>query len=241
MTTTTAHLQTVVRHWPDLTEALATTRSSTTWPPAGRMSTYLAALDQLDAEEVEAERHRALALRTLERDPAQLGERPIPIRVRVFDTMRAVEAALNHCATTIASDVQRPPMSRAPRTWPTVEQIRRNQLADQDAADPRRWRWTGPRPTAPYAGLWLLARVEGKPGPFRPLSEAQHHRIGRVATEAAYRVETALDMARQAHTDTRPCPDCGGGLEVYGGDGRPPSARCLRCGRVWTQQDAPAA
>lgn len=90
--TTTAHLRTIALHWTDLQDALGGA-SAPVWPPAGRMRDYLRSLDDLDAEEAEAERHRALALRTLERDPAQLGERPIPIRLRIHDTMRIVRAS----------------------------------------------------------------------------------------------------------------------------------------------------
>ncbi|WP_069887061.1 hypothetical protein [Streptomyces luteocolor] len=62
--------------------------------------------------------------------------------------------------------------------------------------DPRRRRYTGQR-TAPYAALWLLARIERAGGPFTPLTDPQRSRIGAVAAGAAEHVERALDIATQ--------------------------------------------
>jgi hypothetical protein len=104
--TAAEHLQICIHHWRDLRDALGG-RSAPAWPPAGRMTDYLRALDQADAEQLEYERHRALALRTLERDPAQIGERPIPIRLPIHETMRIVTAALVECADQIAASLAR--------------------------------------------------------------------------------------------------------------------------------------
>lgn len=249
--TTTAHLSTVILHWPDLVEALGGT-SHPTWPPAGRMSDYLRALEQRDAEQLEAERHRALALRTLERDPAQLGERPIPIRLPVHETMRIVRAALLHCADAVAETVQRTPMKpppprRASHARTRAERLawedhaRRVQTAQEDAADGRRWRWTGIRPDAPYTALWLLGRVQGAPGPFRPLTDAEAERIATVARGAAERVEQALDVGERTAAIALPCPECGGRLNLHGGAGASPVARCTACGKVWSGNGAVAA
>ncbi|MFE9645287.1 hypothetical protein ACFYO0_14460 [Streptomyces sp. NPDC006365] len=236
MTTTATHLRTIATRWTDLREALASTGTAT-WPPAGRMSDYLASLDQADAEALEAERHRALALRTLERDPSQIGETRPPLRISVLDTMRTVEAALVETADQVAAVVQRSPMTFAPRSWPAADRARRSQLARADAADPRRWRFGG-RHTAPHTALWLLARVQGAPGPFRPLPDREHRLIANVAAGACERVERALDIAARKAAIARPCPECSGQLEMHGGAGASPVARCTSCGRTWAAQTA---
>jgi len=239
MTTTAHHLRTITLHWTDLTQALATTGTAT-WPPAGRMTDYLASIDRNDAEELEAERHRALALRTLERDPTQIGETRPPLRIAVLDTMRTVEAALVNTADQVAAVVQRSPMPFAPRSWPAADRARRDQLARADAADLRRWRYSGRR-IATYAGLWLLARVERAPGPFIALPDTQARLIANVAAGAAERVERALDVAARVAPLARPCPDCGGRIEMHGGAGADPVAHCTRCGHVWSGQSTAVA
>lgn len=238
MTTTAQHLRTITLHWTDLTQALATTGTAT-WPPAGRMNDYLASIDRADEEELEAERHRALALRTLERDPTQIGETRPPLRIAVLDTMRTVEAALVTTADQVAAVVQRSPMPFAPSSWPAADRMRRDQLARADSADPRRWRYSGRR-TATYAGLWLLARVRRAPGPFIALPDREARLIANVAAGAAERVERALDVAARIAPLARPCPDCGGGIEMHGGAGASPVAHCTKCGRVWSGQPAVA-
>lgn len=229
MTTTATHLFTCARHWPDLAEAVA--------QPAIHggfgigLRGHLAAL--ADDDQQEYDRWQAAALRALERDPIQLGQRPIPIRLAILDTMTLVETALLDLADQTAALVQRSPMPHAPRTWPTADRARRNQLADADATDRRRWQYVGRR-TAPRAALWLLARVQGQGGPFTALSEQQHARIARTAADAAGRVERALDIASQQRTLERRC-GCGGQIDVYGGAGVRPTAHCTGCGRVWAE------
>lgn len=246
----TRDLSTVILHWPDLTTALGGA-SAPTWPPAGRMSDYLRGIEQRDDEQLEAERHRALALRTLERDPAQLGERPIPIRLPVHETMRVVKASLLHCADAVAEVVQRspakmPPPRRAAVARTRAERVawedhaRRIQAAQADSADARRWRWTGIRPDAPYTALWLLGRVQGAPGPFRPLPEAELERVATVARGAAERVEQALDVGERTAAIAIPCPECGGRLNLHGGAGAAPVARCTACGHIWSEGMAAA-
>lgn len=239
MTTTATHLRLIAQHWTDLRDALASTGTAA-WPPAGRMSDYLASIDR-DTTELEEERARALALRTLERDPSQIGETRPPLRIHILDTMRAVEAALVETADQVAAVVQRPVMSFAPSTWPAADRARRNALARADAADPRRWRWTGIQRPAPYTALWLLARVQHGPGPFRPLPENEAQLIANVAQGAAERVERALDIAARIAPLTEPCPTCGGRIEVHGGAGAQPVAHCTACGRIWTEAAAVAA
>ena len=169
--TTTAHLHTVVLHWNDLHEAAG--QPNTIGGFGLGLRAYLARLDA-DAEQLEYEKHQAAHLRSLERDPIQLGDRPVPIRLHILDTMRTVHTDLLQCADAIAETVQRQPIrppaprrasyarTRAERVaW--EDHARRVQAAQDDAADRRRWRWTGVRPDAPYTALWLLGRVQGAP------------------------------------------------------------------------------
>ncbi|MYR46774.1 hypothetical protein GTW67_33150, partial [Streptomyces sp. SID5910] len=96
MTTTATHLRSIAIHWSDLREAIAAPALHDGF--GAGLRGYLARLDQADAEQLEYERHQAAHLRALERDPMQLGDRPTPVRLHILDTMRAVEAALIHCA-----------------------------------------------------------------------------------------------------------------------------------------------
>lgn len=235
MTTAATHLRTVALHWADLREAAGQPAQIGAFGLG--LKGYLARL--ADDEQLEYERHQAAHLRTLERDPIQLGSRPVPVRLAVLDTMRIVEAALTETADQIAAAVQRQPMRFAPSSWPAADRARRNQLAQADAADPRRWRWTGRRRPAPHTALWLLARIERRPGPFRELTVREAEQIGTVAAGAATRVEQALDIAAQRRT-LEQRHDCGGRIDVHGGEGRPPVAHCTGCGRVWTEQGVAA-
>ncbi|MEU0133376.1 hypothetical protein ABZ172_04945 [Streptomyces sp. NPDC006296] len=245
MSTAAADLRAIATTWTDLHDALGAPGVINGF---GRgLSAYLAAADALDADEVEARGHRAAALHLLERDPAQLGARPIPIRLSVYETMRTVQAALVECADQIAADVQRPAMGYAPRNWPANDRRRRDQLAHADIVDPRRWHWTGTPPTAPYAALWLLGRVQGAAGPFRPLTDAQQAHVASVAAEARRRVERILDTGAATAELAQPCPTvlangrpCGGTIRVYGGAGASPLANCSSCGGVWTEMGAAA-
>lgn len=238
MTTTATHLRQIATSWTDLRDALgAPTQSS--WPPV-TLRSYLNALQELDLDE-------ATALRALERDPSQIGERPVPIRLKVYDTMRTIEAALVELADQTAAIVQRPPLTPMParrgfypserdRRIGEQDRARRDALARADMADQRRWKLNGKR-TAPYAALWLLTRIDRRPGPFDALSEAQRHRIGAVAAGAVQRIEAVLDLAegeRELSAD-HPC-QCGGTIKVYGGRGDTPVAQCRGCGALWTEQ-----
>lgn len=244
MTTTTAatHLRTIALHWTDLHEAAGQPAQIGAFGLGLRG--YLARLDQADAEQIEYERRQAAYLRSLERDPIQLGDRPVPVRLHILDTMRVIEAALVACADDIAHAAQRTPL-----TMPTARKAdygslraariayedrkRREQLALADQQDPRRWKFTGRR-TAPYAALWLLARVQRAPGPCRPITSAEERRITAIAAGAADRLERALDIAAQRRTLDAP-HDCGGLIDVHGGEGRVPVAHCTGCGAIWTQ------
>ncbi|CAL9502724.1 hypothetical protein [Streptomyces sp. enrichment culture] len=238
--TTATHLRTIAVRWTDLQDALATT-GTTAWPPAGRMADYLRALEDADAELAEAARWQAAYTRQyLDRDPQQVGATRPPLRIEILDTMRTVETALVAVGDQVAAAVQRSPMPFAPRSWPAADRARRDALARADACDPRRWRYGG-RHTAPHTALWLLARVQGRPGPFRPLPDREARLIAATAADACTRVETALDIAARTATIADPCPDCGGRLEMHGGAGATPAAHCRGCGRIWTGQDTAAA
>jgi hypothetical protein len=230
VTTTATHLRTCALHWADLHEAVGQPAQIGAFGLG--LHGYLAHLD--NAEQQEYASHQAAHLRSLERDPIQLGHRPVPVRLHILDTMRAVEAALHDCADQTAAEIQRDIMTFAPSIWPAADRERRNALATADAADPRRWRWTGRRRPAPYTALWLLARVENRGGPFTPLGEQQRARIGVVAAGAAERVEKALDIAAQRKT-LEQLHDCGGRIDIHGGEGRAPLAHCTRCGQIWAE------
>lgn len=237
-TTEQGHLTTVIRHWTDLRDALGAPNKVAAFGVGLRG--YLAALDRIDEQQTEAERQLARDRRLLERDPSQIGERPTPFRIAIFDTMQAVHADLLECADATAASVQREPMGPLPASYPEADRARRAVLAMRDAHDPRRWKWTGPRPTAPLTALWLLGRVQGAPGPFHRLTARQADYIAAVARDAANRVEAALDIAAQLAPITKPCPECGGRIQVRGGAGASPLAHCTRCGRIWSEQGVAA-
>lgn len=246
MTTTATHLRTIALHWGNLHDAAG--QPATIGAFGLGLRGYLARLE--DAEQLEYNRHQAAHLRTLERDPIQLGDRPTPVRLHILDTMRAVEAVLVACADDIARTAQRAPISMPAarkadyRTLreariAAADRQRKVELALADQNDPRRWRYTGRR-TAPYAALWLLARIERAPGPCRRITDAEAHRIGRVAEGACERIEAALDIAAQRKT-LEQRHECGGAIDVHGGEGRPPVAHCTGCGAIWTESGVIAA
>ena len=220
MSTAAAALRTIITTWPELADAL-TTHSADTWPPAGRMSTHLTDLGLDDTPQRGA------------RDGSGTGDAPAPCRIDILDTQRTVHTALVELADQIAAAVQRSPMSYAPTSWPAADQVRRNALANADVADPRRWRYRGTRPSAPYTALWLLARVTARPGPFNRLTDRHHHHIATVAAESVRRIEQALQLTRLSRPAGYPC-FCGGDIHIHGGDGHPPTLACNRCGRSYT-------
>jgi hypothetical protein len=236
VTTTAAltHLTTIVTRWPDLTDAL-TTRQNREWPPAMGITRILDRDDRAERAAQERLERREYGDRL-----AALGASPAPIDLNIVDVMRDVEQQLVYLADITAAEIQRPAMAHAPANWLPIEQERRNRLADQDAADPRRWRYPGHR-SAIYAAAWLAARLEQQPGPFLPLGSLRADRITRVAAQAAEQVERALAIARRAERLDRPCPACRGVLVVEGGDGQPPAVRCEGCGWSRTAKDVVAA
>ncbi|KAB8162937.1 hypothetical protein FH609_004215 [Streptomyces sp. 3MP-14] len=222
LTATRTALTNVIALWPLLADAVGA-RPAGDWPPAMGISRL--------------------------REPDEAGDgrpgdvRPLPISVDVFDAMTEITERLVDLADRIAADTQRPAMSHAPRTagWPAADRERRDQLADADAADPRRWRYTGQR-SAPAAAQWLAHRLSAKPGgPFAPLALQHLHQIQRAAETAADRIETLLRIARRTTATGRTHDGCGGDLMVSGGDGTDPAIDCDACGRRWTLDTTAAA
>lgn len=205
-TTAVQNLQLITRHWGDL-HALRTARPHDAWPPPS-LQTYLRTVDEYD--------------------PA---DRSAPVRLHVVDTIRAVEGALTDLADQTAATAQRPVIHAptAGQGWSDDAHRQALLLAARDAADPRRWHYTGAR-TAPAAAIWLCARLLADPGPFRRLTDGQRERIALIAAGAADRVQHALGTARRTAPLGRDCA-CGGGLLLEGGDGQPPVVRCEACGR----------
>lgn len=207
--TAAADLRTIITTWPALADAL-TTQTGATWPPAGRMSTHLADLGLDDVPQRAA------------RDGSGTREAPAPCRIDILDTMTAVHQQLLDCTDAVAEVVQRPPAGTE------LAQMR-------DRAHPARWHWTGRRPDAPYAALWLLGRVQGAPGPFRPLTDRTTALIETTAADARNTIERALHLTRQARPIDHPCA-CGGVIHLYGGDGALPHLICAGCGRYHSAQ-----
>lgn len=251
MTTAATNLRSIALHWGDLHETAGSPAQIGAFGLGLRG--YLAALDDAERTEFDYDRAHAKHLRSQERDPIQIGIRPVPVRLHILDTMRIVETVLIACADDIAHAAQRTPIASpsARRTAiapyltqrdadiAAADRRRRAELAHADLVDPRRWRYTGRR-TAPHAALWLLARIERAPGPCRRITEQEEQRIGAVAVGAADRVERALDIAAQQRTLEQLC-DCGGTIDVHGGEGRMPVAHCTGCGRIWTEGGVIAA
>ncbi|AZM46592.1 hypothetical protein DMB38_12900 [Streptomyces sp. WAC 06738] len=239
MTTTPAPqqhpLQHIAEHWPRLRDMLDTHHGAP-WPPAGRMADYLAQLDAADREAVRAAR---AAQRAAERSPDQLGDRPVPVRLDILDTMRALDAVLLQLADQIAAEIQRPAYGTPRRSAGPLDELgqRMRLVQAADEADARRWHWNGPGRDSGAAAAWLHARIENQPGPFAALDAANRERIERLAAEAAERLDAALDLVRRAQTLDRPCPYCRGELHMHSGDGQPPAVICASCGRTWRETE----
>ncbi|ALF00197.1 hypothetical protein [Streptomyces sp. SPB78] len=202
-------LRVVLDHWADLRALVDTAR-----PRTG--AEYLRALDAHDAAETALDRTAAPA----EREHLVLAEQPAPLRPHVVDACRAVEAALCSIADEIAAEVQRSPIAPPRRAIVGDEAVLDLELlAMRDAADERRWRYNLGERTAPRAAAWLLARLHDEAGPFLPLDEAQRVRIGRIAREAARRIErtVGIEQRRAYPMDDRPCPWCGAALTMHRG------------------------
>ncbi|MYW48858.1 hypothetical protein [Streptomyces sp. SID161] len=222
-------LDTITDRWTTLQER-AGTRPSTTWPPAMGITRLMT-----DEERADQAAERA------DTAPDAPGPRPTPVDVNVLDVMTTIETGLVTAADWLANRIQRPAFT-APtgRGWNDDTHRAAVLLAAKDAADPRRWTYTGAR-TAPDAAEWLALRLRDAPGPFRRLDEGERQAVAAVASSGAELIRKTLGDARQRTTVPHPCPGCAGQLVVEGGDGTPPVVLCEDCGRTWTETTAGAA
>ncbi|MEU0332201.1 hypothetical protein [Streptomyces sp. NPDC006193] len=222
-------LDTITERWTTLQER-AGTRPTTTWPPAMGITRLLT-----------EEERAAQAAERADTNPDAPGPRPAPVDVNVLDVMTTIETGLITAADWLASRVQRPAF-KAPTGHGWSDDVHRAAvlLAAKDAADPRRWQYTGQR-TAPDAAEWLALRLRDQPGPFRKLDEAERQAVAEVAAAGAELIRKTLGDARRREAVPHPCPPCGGQLVVEGGDGAPPVLLCEDCGRTWTEAPSDAA
>ncbi|MFE5658343.1 hypothetical protein ACFQ9H_19400 [Streptomyces sp. NPDC056517] len=135
-----------------------------------------------------------------DRDPAQLGDRPVPIRLHVADACRAIEIALCSLADAIGIP---------------------------DALDYADWYGRDrEQRTAPNAARWLLARYGEGPA-VSALHGRERIRIDGYAREAAARLDRVLGTGRSASPmPGRPCPWCGGELVLHTEAGTVVSVTC---------------
>jgi hypothetical protein len=226
----TAHadLTTIITRWDDLRDML-TTAAPSSWPPAGRMADYQA---QLTDDEL-AELHDQAAAERAERTALAPGERPVPIRLQVLDTITTLDTDLVHLADQIAASVQRPALS-SPRPAGPGDQVGLavRLAAAKDTADPRRWSWQRADRTGLTAATWLLARVDGAPGPFRALLPGERERIAGGAAGARRRIEHTLGLGRREDPIARRCP-CGGPMVMRQGGAMDPEVECQKCQIRW--------
>jgi hypothetical protein len=236
---TAAHLQYVIDSWDHLTDML-TTRHGSTWPPAMGITHVLDGTADPDTAADEAAARADARLAERADSGYTLGESPAPIRLLVVDVMRAVETALVYETDVLAQEVQRPVMAAAPSHWLPADREMRARLVAEDSADPRRWRY-GQHRTAVYAAVWLLCRIERRPGPFLALSGVQQQRLARVARTAHDRIAQVLDAVRTAQLTAWPCPLCDSPIGMSSGDGAAPVAVCFGCRQEWTLATAEVA
>lgn len=232
--TAAAHLTYVIDSWPHLIDMLDT-RHATTWPPVMGIEHVLDG----SAEETHAELLAARAItRLAERADSRytLGASPAPIRLQVVDVMRTIDADLVHLCDVLSQEITRPPMKHAPAHWTHADRVKRDLMADRDAADPRRWHRRHAR-SAPVAAAWLLGRVQAAPGPFLPLGPSRLRQISTAAGRARKDIEQTLDGVRTAQVVGQPCPLCGGTLGMSSGDGGAPLVACFRCQQEWSLVD----
>ncbi|MFE0533809.1 hypothetical protein ACFW20_07145 [Streptomyces nigra] len=240
-------LRVVVDHWQHL-RALVDTSTPAVWTPPKDVADYLRKLDEHHAAERALEsvmtpakwlarpgEHDQDAPARPEREPLTLAEQPAPLRLHVVDACRAVEAALCAVADEIAAEVQRAPIKRLARSIPGDRVgLDLALLAARDEADPQRWHYNLGDRGAVRAAEWLISRLEGKPGPCMPLDDAQRARIGRIAREAARRIERTIgNDRRRGFPMDRPCPYCGASLTMHRGGSDAATVTCengLDCG-----------
>ncbi|MFJ9468349.1 hypothetical protein [Streptomyces caniferus] len=241
-----ADLRIVLDHWQHMRD-LIDTATPAPWPPA-MGAEYLRALDEHDVAEVALDRMSPAEFlarpgedddqdgTASEREHLVLAEQPAPLRLHVVDACRTVEVALCSLADEVAADVQRAKVAPPRRANPN-DPVGRDLalLSARDEADPQRWHYNVVGRSAPRAAAWLLARLDDKPGPCRPINEAHRDRIGRIAREAARRIERTIgiEQRRAFPMDDRPCPWCGAALTMHRGGADAPAVTCengLECG-----------
>jgi len=134
-----------------------------------------------------------------DRDPAQLGERPTPVRLHVVDACRAIELALCGLA---------------------------DEIATRDALDPNDWHdRVREQRTAPTAARWLLTRLDA--APCCSTHGTDRARITEYAREAAARLDRVLGTGRTSATlPGKPCPWCSGDLVIHTEAGTVMSVTC---------------
>jgi hypothetical protein len=223
-------LDTITERWTTLQDR-AGDRPTTTRPPAMGITRLL------DDEE-----RQALVDEHADTNPDAPGPRPVPVDLDVLDIMTTIETGLVTAADWLAERVQRPAF-RAPTGHGWSDDVHRAAvlLAAKDAADPRRWKFTGQR-SAPNAAEWLACRLRDQPGPFRKLDEGERQAVTEIAASGAELIRRTLGDARRTQAVPEPCPmPCGGQLVVEGGDGEPPVVRCEDCARTWTEAPSDAA
>ncbi|EFE74549.1 hypothetical protein SSIG_02095 [Streptomyces filamentosus NRRL 11379] len=134
-----------------------------------------------------------------DRDPAQLGERPVPLRLHVVDACRMIELVLVRLA---------------------------DEIAARDAHDPADWHNGRPEDrTAPVAAGWLLTRIGD--GPCCPTHDTDRARIAERAREAAARIDRVLGTGRMSRVLAgMPCPWCAGDLVIHTEAGTVMSVTC---------------
>ncbi|MGA5489585.1 hypothetical protein ACPCK1_17735 [Streptomyces pseudogriseolus] len=249
-------LQVVVDHWTHMRALIDTSQTADTWPPAMGKGEYLRTLDDHDRDETALLLQHAQNLVTKtdehgrpryeclhcdyvgegrshlprpDRQPGQLGERPVPLRLHVVDACRAVEVALCSLADQIAAEVQRDTVKPLRRAIPgDPVGLALGMLAARDEADPARWRYTMGDRSAVRAAEWLLGRLRGDEGPCMPLRDVHRAQIALVAREAARRVERTIggSVDRYAVNMERPCPYCGSALTMHAGGGEDDTVTC---------------
>ncbi|MFC8267787.1 hypothetical protein ACFUIZ_18950 [Streptomyces cinereoruber] len=147
-----------------------------------------------------------------DREPGQLGDRPVPIRLHVADARRAIEIALCGLADSI------------------------NESHVLDYADWYHRDHT--QRTAPNAARWLLNRYGTGPAQSA-LHEKERARIDGYAREAASRLDRVLGTGRlSAPMPGQPCPWCGGVLTMHAEAG---TLTSISCSTGLVDCDAPVA
>lgn len=223
-----ADLNVIVRHWGDL-HAMLVIPGTADWPPAARMADHQRAL----SDEEQAEIHAEAAAERAERTAVAPGERPIPLRAAVLDTITAINGQLLYVADQVASSIQRPAITVPPSAGPADETGRALRLlATTDEADSRRWHWNGAGRDGRTAALWLRGRILDEDGPFAPLGLDDRERIGAVAAAARERVERTLGLARREDPIARRCL-CTGHMVLRQGGALEPEVECQLCGTKW--------